>query len=150
MKVEKAEKTVNIRRFGACVIACAGALGAASNDAQATTLHLLEPLAPSSLTDIDFDGAGLDGIGGTIFGSEGMIPNPNSLLGAAFDLGGDELFDWIDLQGPADGLPLNAGEILRLVYEEGDGPSCVPEPNTMLLLATGALGVSALRRRKER
>jgi hypothetical protein len=79
-------------------------------------------------------------------------------IGVSFDLGGGLRYGWIQLQTPAGGLGLNTGEVLGYAYETtgasiltGDtgNISSVPEPNTMLLLASGALGVLALKRRKQ-
>lgn len=79
-------------------------------------------------------------------------------LGVRFDLGSGTRYGWIELQAPASGLGLNTGQVLGYAYEDtgaaieaGDmgDVSAVPEPSTLLLLTSGALGVLALKRRKQ-
>jgi hypothetical protein len=70
--------------------------------------------------------------------------------GSAFDLDGDESFNWTELQSPAGRMPLDMRHVLSHVYDFATPARRSPEPNTMLVLATGALGVLALRRRTPR
>src|SRR5690606_19526628 len=79
-------------------------------------------------------------------------------IGVSFDLGSGTRYGWIELQTPATGFSGNTGTVLGYAYEDsgaaivtGDtgGLPAVPEPSPLLLLATGALGVLALKRRKQ-
>lgn len=67
----------------------------------------------------------------------------------SFDLGGDESFNWAELQSPAGRRPLDMRRVLSRVYDYAAPAGRSPEPNTMLVLAAGALGVLALRRSQQ-
>jgi hypothetical protein len=87
------------------------------------------------------------------FGGGAWNGGQTGFIGVRFNLGGGPLYGWIQLQTPAPGLSGSTGQILGYAYENSGGAittpaSAVPEPNTLLLLASGALGVLALKRRK--
>ena len=67
----------------------------------------------------------------------------------AFDLDGAESFNWTDLQSPAHSQRLDMRHVLRHVYNCAAPTGRGSEPNTMLVLATGALGVLAMRRSRQ-
>ena len=68
----------------------------------------------------------------------------------AFDLGGDEFCNWVELQSSTGSGLLDMKDVLNHVYAYARPLRRRSKPNTMLVLAAGALGVLALRRSRQR
>jgi hypothetical protein len=92
--------------------------------------------------------------GGSVFGA--WQPSENGLAGVRFTIGGQDHFGWIRIHvGEQDDVP-NAITALDWAYESEPGvgiqagsTQAVPEPGTLALLATGAAGLLAWRRRRQ-
>ena len=67
----------------------------------------------------------------------------------AFHLGGGEFHTWAELQSPAGNGLIDMKSVLDHVYAYAAPTRRRSEPNTMLVLAAGALGVLALRRSRQ-
>lgn len=81
----------------------------------------------------------------------GAPGDPPRFVGVRFNLSGNTHYGWIELQLNA---PFADGTILGYAYESTPDTglftvSSIPEPPSLLLLASGAAGLAALRRRRQ-
>ncbi|MBL4763795.1 MAG: PEP-CTERM sorting domain-containing protein [Colwellia sp.] len=93
---------------------------------------------------------------GSFYGSSYgyVIGAGDTYVGFKFDIGGDTKYGWMGLNFSANGKILS---IYDYAYEDsgsgiaaGDKGISVPEPSSMAMMATGALAIAAIRRRKRK
>lgn len=91
---------------------------------------------------------------GNSYGWGEVIGAGDTFVGLSFDVGGDIKYGWMGLNFSADGERLS---IYDFAYEDsgrgiaaGDKGISVPEPSSMAMMATGALAIAAIRRRKRK
>ena len=77
-----------------------------------------------------------------------FIGTSDKYIGVKFDIGGDTLYGWIQVQVPADST---SATITGYAYNDVDDGSItagqVPEPASLALLALGAAGIAAWRKK---
>jgi hypothetical protein len=93
---------------------------------------------------------------GDLFTSAFFNPSSGGYMGIKFDLSGTPKYGWVNIDSIADdyssyhlkdwayqtdGTAIAAGDV--------GGPSAVPEPSTLAMLALGAGGLAVMRRRKK-
>ena len=80
-----------------------------------------------------------------IYGFLSNFVDTRGFVGLQFDIGGNTHYGWADISGVGGGQTLHA-----FGYNDAPGAaSHVPEPNALMLLASGAVGLGMLRRRRK-
>jgi hypothetical protein len=88
------------------------------------------------------------------FSNSGWAEDPSAgFLGVRFDIGGNTHFGFVEIEvdtsANSNGGAINSPTVLSYGYETTpDAPVGVPEPSSLGLLALGASGIAALRRRR--
>ena len=90
---------------------------------------------------------------GSGYGNSQFLNAGTSYIGFTFDLGGGAQYGFIEVE--MDGAPVNTGTLVGYGYGmvgeavfAGQRPSIVPEPSALGVLALGAFGVAAWRRKR--
>lgn len=95
-----------------------------------------------------------ENLGSVYYGRGNVIGAGDTYVGFKFDIAGDTKYGWMGLNFSSDGKKVS---IYDYAYEDsglgiaaGNKGISVPEPSSMAMMATGALAIAAIRRRKRK